>query len=962
MVYCGKASQGCQSCRTRRIKCDKVRPECSQCIRVGKKCPGYRDQLSLMFRDESSKVIQKAHAQWGVGDAPETPYPQSTSSSYTTASSLSTSSSIASWSNSPFSAASQRPSPPSPPSPPSSHRSSPSYTAAWPAVQFPTRLPSPIDPSLEDQGVQFYVNRYLIGHPDEPKTIRDLSDAQWMASPALQDIMTAVGLASISNLRDDPKLMVSARQKYGSALRRTGELIKTSAMPSFDVTMRAIVMLAMFELVKGAQKGMDIVQIHVMGGVALLRSWCPMPGTPFSGVRSLIQLCYCMFIPAHLAGIPLAAPFYEWVEFSRSLLEPADHPATDLGILIAQFVQLSAYVQSHDLGDGLRKATSTLQQLLEADTAFATWERGLGEIWHYRTEDAEHLPPAAVFEGEYHGYYDMWVARIWAHYRWARILLNQTILDFAGTHPVSSKSLVSGAERNRRLEIIRKHAKDMLVSTPSHWRHPLLDDKSQVPVEQDGGAGSGAAGLPVLLYQMKVAACAPGIPATYWKWAHGVMECIWGDLGMLHAKFMMEEMEAYRDDLRDDQTIKVASKKDAKGAKIKLKKLPPKHSNPGNWRDGSVIQGLAEDKKKNGASPSTSATSPGPVVNQLDDTARETFATGRPLEDSPDLQQCKHCKKSILKTAAKAHIAQCLRLKKEKAQRKKEAREARERAKEAAREEEQRKHDVENGDAKGDDDSDGDEGIAAEKKPTGSKTAKKAAGKKPDDDKKGKKRKADGDPDKAPKSKKKKDEPKAKVPKPKGPVDVERQCGVILPNGQPCARSLTCKSHSMGAKRAVAGRSLPYDMLLAAYQKKNQAKQQKAALDANAPVEDEDDVNNGPVDLDEETAAVMGALAHWNPQPLMPQPTFTPIKRQYQLARLHEQLQMATNGGRMNIFQVVGYGAQKLPEGHPGLLDSEDAPGEPDLGVVGFGNPSRTPSNFGLPGPPSRRTSVTGRA
>lgn len=59
---------------------------------------------------------------------------------------------------------------------------------------------------------------------------------------------------------------------------------------------------------------------------------------------------------------------------------------------------------------------------------------------------------------------------------------------------------------------------------------------------------------------------------------------------------------------------------------------------------------------------------------------------------------------------------------------------------------------------------------------------------------------------------------------------MERQCGVLLPNGLPCARSLTCKSHSMGAKRAVAGRSLPYDMLLAAYQKKNQAKQQSAFL------------------------------------------------------------------------------------------------------------------------------------
>lgn len=58
-----------------------------------------------------------------------------------------------------------------------------------------------------------------------------------------------------------------------------------------------------------------------------------------------------------------------------------------------------------------------------------------------------------------------------------------------------------------------------------------------------------------------------------------------------------------------------------------------------------------------------------------------------------------------------------------------------------------------------------------------------------------------------------------------GPVDVEKQCGV-LKDGVPCARSLTCKSHSMGAKRAVPGRSLPYDMLLTAYQKKNQAKQQ----------------------------------------------------------------------------------------------------------------------------------------
>ena len=119
----------------------------------------------------------------------------------------------------------------------------------------------------------------------------------------------------------------------------------------------------------------------------------------------------------------------------------------------------------------------------------------------------------------------------------------------------------------------------------------------------------------------------------------------------------------------------------------------------------TLAPGAKKEDKKSKAGNSTSGTalsSPTPV-NQLDDVSRETFATGRPMEDTPDLHQCKHCKKSILKTVAKQHIAQCLRLKKEKAQRKKEAREARERAKEQQREEEARKADEENGVAKDED-------------------------------------------------------------------------------------------------------------------------------------------------------------------------------------------------------------------------------------------------------------------
>ena len=209
---------------------------------------------------------------------------------------------------------------------------------------------------------------------------------------------------------------------------------------------------------------------------------------------------------------------------------------------------------------------------------------------------------------------------------------------------------------------------------------------------------------------------------------------------------------------------------------------------------------------------------------------------GKPIEDKPDHIQCKHCKKPTPKAVAVSHVKLCETKKKEKARRKKEAKEARAaQAKEKERAEKEKEKEMAGDDEEATGEANGtgkadEDGVEASATREGTiKTSKKSAGKaSTDGPKQTKKRKADGEGEKEPKKKKlKKDEPpKPKMPKPKGPVDVEKQCGVVLPNGGNCARSLTCKSHSMGAKRAVPGRSMPYDQLLAAYQKKNQAKQQ----------------------------------------------------------------------------------------------------------------------------------------
>jgi len=235
--------------------------------------------------------------------------------------------------------------------------------------------------------------------------------------------------------------------------------------------------------------------------------------------------------------------------------------------------------------------------------------------------------------------------------------------------------------------------------------------------------------------------------------------------------------------------------KEKKGVILKIKKPAPKPSIVGNWKESETIN---IDSK--------AAATTSPIVNPLEEKTLAGFPTGRPLEDKVDVVQCKHCRRPVLRVSSAVHIRDCLNKKQEKLKKKKEAKEA----KDAALRKE-----------KGEDD---DNGKNARK------SAVKGAVMDGEGAKKGKKRKLEVDDGKPGAKKKKKDEPKGKQAKPKGPVDVEKQCGVALPNTGFCARSLTCKSHSMGLKRAVPGRSLPYDMLLAQYQKKNQAKQQRGCL------------------------------------------------------------------------------------------------------------------------------------
>lgn len=265
------------------------------------------------------------------------------------------------------------------------------------------------------------------------------------------------------------------------------------------------------------------------------------------------------------------------------------------------------------------------------------------------------------------------------------------------------------------------------------------------------------------------------------------------------------------------------------------------------------------------------------------------------------------------------HIERCLNKKQEKQRKKKEAKDARDAA--------ARKERGQDSDEEEDGERSAVKGGAASKK-------RKAAD--------------EGDDGAPTKKKKKKDEAKAKASKPKAPVDVERQCGVELPMGGQCARSLTCKSHSMGAKRAVAGRSAPYDKLLMEYQRKNAARQQKAAFDANAPDPEDDALPSGPIDEQAETDQFMKKLAeNWGGAPLVP-PRMVPLSKKYDRIRIKGMIASAGN-----LFAP----AARATSGS-GLFGQQREANEDDAAPNHARKPSVAPGARSMVPPASRKASV----
>ena len=295
-----------------------------------------------------------------------------------------------------------------------------------------------------------------------------------------------------------------------------------------------------------------------MGGAAILSNFLPNKQAPADGPRGLLQMCFSMLaskqgsfqysslepnvlIPTQLSPSSeqaLPETFFGWISIIDKMVADRDRPSAELIKIMARFVQLSSVLRSQPSVDGHPETADLIREALEINQNLESWERRQDGIWAVVEEHvADFFPEEAVFEGCYHVYDNTYIGRVWNHYRWTRIMVNQMLLESVDRFPASSAPLVSAGQQRRSLDCILRLARDTLVSIPTHYRHPKLSSTHREYFEKTKrGAGIGIAGIPTLLFEVKVVGCAPGVPDSYRTWALDILETAYSDTGMFQAK------------------------------------------------------------------------------------------------------------------------------------------------------------------------------------------------------------------------------------------------------------------------------------------------------------------------------------------------------------------------------------------------------------------------------------------
>lgn len=198
-------------------------------MRAGKQCAGYRDQLTLMFRDENAKVARRAREsgqlerdKLSIRKSNRTEIPHSSRE-------IEPSNSKGYSSSGPLAIASD-------------FELQAEYQTALPLrLEFFT---------LEERGLSFFFTHYIsaitpfsVGAPGA-----EISSFWSRGDESFFNAASSVGLAGLSNVTNDRSLMLTAHRKHMAALNHVAGVLNNIDNTKLGETVKEVMLLAIFEV------------------------------------------------------------------------------------------------------------------------------------------------------------------------------------------------------------------------------------------------------------------------------------------------------------------------------------------------------------------------------------------------------------------------------------------------------------------------------------------------------------------------------------------------------------------------------------------------------------------------------------------------------------------------------------------------------------------------------------------
>ncbi|RHZ58689.1 hypothetical protein CDV55_103778 [Aspergillus turcosus] len=508
MPFCRRPSKFCLGCRQRRIKCDMAVPACSQCIRAGKECVGYRDVLPLLFRDENARTIRRAKA----AKARSRDQRRDAEFDATSSADMRLMS--------------------------SNHRN-------VTATSLSSTLPS-LD--LDKVGLQFFVYRFSTFNwagRSPPQKVASPFLRRVSEDETLRSAVASVGLAALSNIRKDEVLLCEARQRYGQTIKTIQNTLRSEKTHRLDGIMEMILMVALFEVgrrrfrhLRGNeidQSSLQIVNaspmaklswiVHLQGAAALQKQLSP--GYLSQNHRAHITFALILILKYLQTGGRFPPELESWSAPDIPVEAHDDFPAVSLIEILLKFIRLRA-----SLSEGHAQPTgSALMEALACETQLERWSTSLPGKFGY----VEKVSPdtSQYFHGRFHLYEDVWASRILIHYRLGRLLVNELILHLASRCDSSIDQILRTAHARRT---VIQMAVDICVAAASQSLFPGYTRLSRSPITPPLN------GVFMLMYPLAVAGTASGVSNDLREWVLHTLDHIGQTMGIRQAFLMKAEV------------------------------------------------------------------------------------------------------------------------------------------------------------------------------------------------------------------------------------------------------------------------------------------------------------------------------------------------------------------------------------------------------------------------------------